>query len=92
MEKLNIESRKVAYFREASDDGKIALDIYYKISEVDGYNVTILEVCGAGIIIYNTNISRIVVEDKFNHLKMIEITQQDFDDKIIEKLNKKETE
>ena len=79
------------YFREAAEDGKTALDIYYKIKEISTIDVNITEVNKDGIIIYDTRISRKAVENKFNYLKMIQIEEEDFNKKIIEKLNEKES-
>ena len=94
------------FFRETTEDGKVALDAYFKVHEisitevsitkdsmtgVSGTDVIITEVNEDGIIIYDTRISRKAIEDKFNYMKMIEITEEDFNVIMIDKLKKKET-
>lgn len=88
---MKTQRKNDMYFREATEDGKIALDVYFKIHELEANEVTITEIGEAGIIVYDTRISRKAVEDKFNYMKMIEITEEDFNIKLIEKLNKKES-
>lgn len=90
------------FFREATEDGKIALDVYFKIDEITAIDisekfsgsvtseVSITEVSDAGIIVYDTRISRKAVENKFNYMKMVEIAEEDFNIKMIEKLKQKE--
>ena len=78
------------YFREATEDGKVALNVYFKVHEVAENEVNITQVSEAGTIIYDTRISRKAVEDRFNYMKMIEIKEEDFNAQIIEKLKKKE--
>lgn len=84
------QRKRDMFFREATEDGKVALDVYFKIHEVEANEVSITEVSEAGIIMYDTRISRKAVENKFNYMKMVEITEEDFNIKLIEKLEKKE--
>ena len=102
---MQVQRKSDMFFREATEDGKVALDVYFKIHEVPTTNVNmtdnkftaisatdvnIMEVSDAGIIVYDTRISRKAVENKFNYMKMVEITEEDFNIVIIEKLKKKE--
>lgn len=78
------------YLREATEDGTVALDVYFKVHEVAENGVSITQISEAGIIVYDTRISRKAVEDKFNYMKMVEITEEDFNLQINEKLKQKE--
>jgi hypothetical protein len=78
------------YFRETTEDGKFALDVYFKVHEIAENEVSITQVSEIGILIYDTRISRKTVEDRFNYMKMVEIKEEDFNTQIIEKLKMKE--
>lgn len=86
-----MERQKEIYLRQVDGDS-VALDIYFKISEISESDSTIIEVSDAGIIVYDTRISRKAVSDKFNFLTMVEITKEDFENRINKFLNKKENE
>ena len=88
---MQVQRKSDLFFREAAEDGKVALDVYFKIHEVAENEVTITEVSEAGIIMYDTRVSRKAVENKFNYMKMVEITEEDFNIIMIEKLKQKET-
>lgn len=88
---MQIQRKNNMYFRETTEDGKVVLNVYLKIYEISANEVSITQVSDSGIIIYDTRISRKAVEDRFNYMKMIPIEEEDFNIKITEKLNKRES-
>jgi len=78
------------FYRQVSEDETAVLDVYFKVTQIAENEVNIIEVGENGIIIYDTRISKKVVEENFNFMKMTFITEEDFNNKIIEKLKKKD--
>lgn len=62
-----------AYYRLKEDS-----DIFFWMKSVGENNVTVTEVSDAGIIIYDTRISRKAVGDKFDGLKLLNSTKEEF--------------
>ena len=75
---MEIERVPEAYFK--LPDGSE----FYKMNEIDKENVSITEVGNSGVIIYDTRISRVAVGNKFDKLKLLESTQEEFESKYYE--------
>lgn len=61
---------------------------FYKMNEIDKENVSITSLNDSGVIIYDTRISRIAVSNKFDKLKLLESTKEEFESKYYEIKNK----
>ena len=72
------------FFREFDGDS------YYRITQVPSAYVTITEAGDNFIIIYDSRISKKVIDDKFTSLELLKIDREKFDNRMIEKFNKKE--
>ena len=82
-----MEQKNKLYFKNI--DG--SEQIYYMVQDTSKSDVNIIEVNDSAIIIYDTRISKSMVEKKFGNLELQEIAQEDFDAKIIERLNRSKT-
>lgn len=57
---------------------------FYKMNESGEQNISITSVGGSGVIIYDTKISRIAVNNKFDELELLESTKEEFEKKYFE--------
>ena len=53
-------------------------DIFFKMESFGKDDVTVTEISDAGIIIYDTRISRNVVREKFDDLELLDSTKEEF--------------